>query len=80
MENMWLAAQSLGIGFQIISAFTASSAEDEVKKLLGIPAATKIAFTVRVGYPDSEPPKALHVRREVEDFTHHNRFGRKGLD
>jgi nitroreductase len=80
MENMWIAAQSLGIGFQIISAFTASSAEDEVKKLLGTPPAAKIAFTVRLGYPASEPAKALHVRRDVEDFTHHNRFGRKGLD
>ena len=79
MENMWLAAQSLGIGLQMVSAFTASSAEDEVKKLLGIPVATKIAFTVRLGYPAGAPPKALLVRREVEDFTHHNRFGRKGL-
>jgi len=80
MENMWIAAQSLGIGFQIISAYTASSAEEEVKKLLGIPESLKIAFTVRVGYPAGEPPKTLRVRREVEDFTHHNHFGRKGLD
>jgi nitroreductase len=80
MENMWLAAQSLGIGLQIVSAFTAGSAEDEVKKLLGIPASTKIAFTIRLGYPAIAPPKILRVRREVEDFTHHNHFGHKGLD
>ncbi len=39
----------------------------------------KIAFAVRLGYPLSAPPMYLRVRREVEDFTYHNRFGNAGL-
>ena len=80
MENMWLMAQSLGIGFQIVSAFGAGSVEEEVKRLLNIPKPLKIAFAVRLGYPAATPGKYLRVRRDIEDFTHHNRFGDKGLD
>jgi nitroreductase len=50
MENMWIMATSLGIGFQIMS-----------------------------GYPSSKGSKYLRVRRNVEDFTHHNKFGSKYL-
>jgi nitroreductase len=80
MENMWLMAQSMGIGFQIVSAFGAGSVEEEVKRLLNIPKSLKIAFVVRLGYPAATPGKYLRVRRDIEDFTHHNRFGDKGLD
>ncbi len=79
MENMWLMAQALGIGFQIMSALGAGPVEQEVKHLLGIPEHLKIAFTARLGYA-STPGKYLRVRREVDDFTHHNRFGQKGLN
>ena len=80
MENMWLVAQSLGIGFQIVSAFGAGSVEEKVKSLLKIPKPLKIAFAVRLGYPGVTPGKYLRVRRDIEDFTHHNRFGDKGLE
>jgi nitroreductase len=80
MENMWLMAQSLWMGFQIVSAFGAGSVEEEVKRLLNIPKPLKIAFAVRLGYPAVTPGKYLRVRRDIEDFTHHNRFGNKGLD
>ena len=37
MENMWLMAQELGIGFQIMSVFGGNSVEQDVKKILEIP-------------------------------------------
>ena len=80
MENMWLMARSLGISLQIMSVFSADKVEKEVKRVLHIPEYMKIAFASRLGYPISMPAKYLRVRRDVEDFTHYNRFGNKGLD
>ena len=78
MENIWLTAQSLGIGTQILSAFSAPPVETEIKKLLGIPEYMKIAYTCRLGYPSSAS-KYLRVRRDIEDFAHHNKYGNKGI-
>jgi nitroreductase len=72
MQNMWLAAESMGIGLQIVSSL---SSEPEAKGILGIPDDLTIAFSCRLGYPISEPAKHLRVRRDVRDFTHQNRFG-----
>ncbi|MFC2072699.1 nitroreductase family protein [Chloroflexota bacterium] len=74
MENMWLMAHSLGIGFQILSVLSGYKVEKQVKSILNIPEHLKIAFSARLGYPISLT-KRLRVRREVNDFTHHNRFG-----
>lgn len=72
MENMWLAAESMGIGLQIVSSLSSGV---EVKRILGIPDDLIIAFSCRLGYPASKPAEYLRVRRDVKDFTHHNRFG-----
>jgi len=80
MENMWLVAQSLGLSCQIVSALAAGSVEREVKDLLGIPDSLRIAFAMRLGYPTAPPAKALRVRRDIEDFTHHNRYRQKWLE
>jgi len=72
MENMWLAAGARGIAMQIVSSL---SSGDEVKAILGIPDDRIIAFSCRLGHVASEPAGYLRVRRDVEDFTHHNRFG-----
>ena len=77
MENMWLMAQSLGIGFHILSVFSGIPVEKEAKKILNIPEYMKIAFAARLGYPRSAVTNYLRVRRDVKDFTHHNRFGNK---
>jgi nitroreductase len=77
MENMWLTAQALEIGFQIMSVFSGNSVEQEVKKILEIPEYMRIAYAVRLGYPISEPSKFLSVRRDVIELAHHNRFGNK---
>jgi nitroreductase len=83
MENMWLTAQSLGLGFHIISALSSNMVgdrvEDEDRQILGFPENLRIAFTCRVGYPSSKSGRYLRVRREVEDFTHYNVYGHKDL-
>lgn len=79
MENMWLMTSALGIDFQIVSSLTADSVEEELKKILGIPENLKIAFVCRMGHSNVPPAGQLRVRRDIEDFTHHNKFGKKGL-
>lgn len=76
MENMWLTAHDLGIGVHIMSVFSSDSVEKEIKQILHIPTHMKIAFAVRMGYPVAAPTKYLRVRRDVEDFTHFNRYER----
>jgi nitroreductase len=80
LENMWLMAHCLGIGLQVISIFNREPAEREVKRVLGIPESLKIAFAFRLGHALCAPAKYLRVRREVDMFTHHNRFGNRSLD
>jgi nitroreductase len=79
MENMWLMAQSLGISVQVLSALSTNPVEKDVKRILNVPEYMKVAFALRLGYPVSTPVKSLRVRRDADAFTHHNRFGNKGL-
>jgi nitroreductase len=76
MENMWLMASSLGIAFHVISALSGDRVEKEVKRILDIPVALKIAFASRLGYSAAAPAQ-VRVRREIEDFTSHNHFGNR---
>jgi nitroreductase len=78
MENIWLTTQALGISMQILSLSATVSVEKELKQILNIPDPLKIAFTIRLGYP-TVPVKSLRVRRDIDDFTHNNRYGQKGL-
>jgi len=80
MENLWLMANSLGIDFHIVSSLGSGPVEKEVKRILAVPENLKIAFTVRLGYATVAPPPSLRVRRDIEDFSHHNHFGKKGID
>ncbi len=79
MENMWLMAQSLGLALQIMSSLSTDLAEKEIKEILHIPENMKIAFSARMGHASSASRKYLRVRRNVEDFTHHNQFGNKDI-
>jgi nitroreductase len=76
MQNMWLMSESLGIGFQIMSAFSGNEISNSIKQALNIPKYMEIAFAVRLGYPVSQN-KYLRIRRDINDFTHHNTFGDK---
>jgi nitroreductase len=80
MENMWLMAQSLGIGFHVLSVFSAETIEKEVRNLLRIPHHMRIGFACRLGYSAAHPVTNLRVRRDLKDLTHHNLFGTRGLD
>jgi len=78
MENMWLMAQTLGISVHILSVFSEESVQKEVKRILHVPKYMKVAFVVRLGYPITKPSKHLRVRRDIEMFTHYNKFGNIG--
>src|SRR5581483_6077857 len=75
MENMWLAAEALGIEFQIMSVFSGAGTEKELGGILHLPEHMKIAFACRLGYPANPVPPYLRVRRETATFVHHNIFG-----
>jgi len=78
MQNMWLTAESLGIGMQIMSVFSARDVEEELRRILSIPDHFDIAFACRLGYPSAEPGPHLRVRREIRSLGHHNRFSAGG--
>jgi len=80
MENMWLMANSLGVSFHVVSAIGRGPVEKEIKTILNIPDHLKIPFAFRLGYPISSAAKYPRVRRDIEDFTHHNRFGNRHKD
>jgi len=51
MQNMWLTAETLGVGMQIMSVFSSQQVETELRKILSIPDYIDIAFACRLGYP-----------------------------
>lgn len=79
MENMWLMSESLGIGFHVLTVFADSPVERQVKNVLHIPPHMKIGFACALGYPTESSADYPRVRRDIEDFVHHNQFGRKDV-
>jgi nitroreductase len=75
MQNMWLAAADLGLGFQVLSTFSADAVERELKPLLALPRHLRIALACRLGHPAGPARRYLRVRRDVREFAHHNRYG-----
>ena len=73
MENMWLMANSLGIGVHIVSSLSGKKVATEIAKLLNLPDNISIAFSMRLGYPVT-PVHYLRVRRDRDDFVHRNGF------
>jgi len=80
LQNLWLMAEALGIGVQILSAYSERETADEVHRILQIPGHMKIAFACRIGYPQNAPAKYLRVRREIRAFAHRNRYGTAVLE
>jgi nitroreductase len=74
MQNMWLMAEDLGIGLQVLSAFSAAPVEEELRRILALPAHLKVAFACRLGRVAEPGRKYLRVRRAVERFSHRNRY------
>jgi nitroreductase len=77
MENVWLAAESLGISVRILSDFGDVPVTEDVKRTLGVPDRLRIVYGLRLGYPKSRPSKELRVRRELRDFVHRNEYGNR---
>jgi nitroreductase len=75
MENMWLMAQKLGIGFQVMSVFSGPEQKD-IKKMLKIPDYMAVSFAIRLGYSTTRS-RYLRVRRDIASFTFSNEYGKK---
>ena len=71
MQNLWLEAEALGLGAQIVSSLADAAS---LKEILGIPENLRVAFSVRLGYTVQEPADYLRVRRGVQDFVFFNRY------
>jgi nitroreductase len=80
MQNMWLTAESLGLGMQIMSVFSDEHVERELSRILSIPPHMSIAFACRLGYPAAPPGRYLRVRRDLNRFVHRNAFRTTAAD
>jgi nitroreductase len=74
LQNMWLTAESLGIGLQVMSVFSAARTTAGLRDVLSIPGHMEIAYACRLGYPAAVPGRYLRVRRPPERFTHRNAY------
>lgn len=69
VENMLLAAHSLGLGACWVGAFD----EDSVKQALGLPDYYRVQAIIPIGYPDEKPP--IPPKYQLEVMLHLNRWG-----
>jgi len=67
LENMWLKATALGLGFQIVSVTSQMSSHERFCRILGIPAGEWELMGCAVGYPTDELSPS--IRPPVEDVT-----------
>lgn len=67
LENMWLKATALGLGFQLVSVTSQMSSDPAFCALLGIPPGTWELMGCAVGYPADELSPS--IRPPVEDVT-----------
>ncbi len=79
MENIWLAAQDLGVGLRVIYDFSDQVASMQVKNLLKIPDNLEVAYGLRLGYPSAPPEEIPRERRPLNEVVSHNSYNRKGL-
>lgn len=57
MENMWLKATSLGLGFHLVSITTQMEQDNEFCSLLNIPIGEYRLNGCAIGYPTQNPPQ-----------------------
>ena len=67
LENMWLKATALGLGFRLISATTQQEGDPEFCALLGIPPGKFGLDGCCIGYPTEVPPPTK--RPALEEVT-----------
>jgi nitroreductase len=73
MQSMWLAAQSFGLGFQVLSVFSSEPVERVMRAMIGFPPHLKIAYACRLGHP-LQASAYLRVRRDPSRFVHRNDY------
>ncbi len=67
LENMWLKATALGLGFQLVSVTSQMSSDPTFCAILGIPVGEWELMGCAVGYPQEELSPS--IRPPVEDLT-----------
>jgi nitroreductase len=71
---MMLAAKSLGLAAQWVSASSDAYPQALIKKLLGVPSELEIYDMMVLGYPDMTPPPRLV--RSKQDIVHYDGYDR----
>ncbi len=69
MQNLILAAHSLGLGTVPIGAFDAR----KVASILGVPEGFCVVALTPLGYPDEEP--SVRPRKELSEIVFYDKFG-----
>jgi len=69
MQNLTLAAHSLGLGTVHVGAFDAEKAAT----ILGVPEGICVVSMTPLGYPDEEPP--MRPRQELSEIVFYDKFG-----
>jgi nitroreductase len=69
MQNLVLAAHSLGLGTVFVGAFDAK----KVAKILGVPQGFCVVAMAPLGYPDEEPP--VRPRKELSEIVFYDKYG-----
>ena len=77
LQNVWLMATAMEIDFQAVSALGNRLVDKEIREILEIPAHLRVALAFRIGHADTDAKKHVTVRREIEDFTYYNGYGRR---
>lgn len=79
IQNMWLAAYSLGVGANWLSFYDPVRIQD----YFGIPATLDVVGILMLGYPPEWPEdatgafygtKGIYPRRALEDMVHHEKY------
>jgi nitroreductase len=78
LENMWLMATAQGVEFSIVSILGEPHAAKEISGILGIPEHLSIMFGVRLGRTATTLDPGPRIRRNIDDFSHLDRYGEKG--
>jgi hypothetical protein len=63
----------------VLTVFSDGPVEKQVKSVLHVTPHMKVAFACSLGHPLGPSASYVRVRRDLEDFVHHNQFGRKDI-
>jgi nitroreductase len=76
---LWLAAQSLGLGAQPVSAVKNARVQGLLRGLLNVPDHLYLYEMLVVGYPANEGPPAAKLMRHLDEMVHRGAIGEDEL-